>query len=345
MSNNRRRSLLMPIFVLSVTACLCTGGAAGSDFDFEAFAEDFEEPSKSDQVATFIPEVTSALPPDAITEPDINDDASTLGMFSTVTLPPGDLPELEILATGLGPNFCSDAEREPSFTLSDMTSTFKSLCVYGFDVAIDATPIIFTLTSPTGQSYSETYTFANDDQGVLSMFSSSGEDSAYPSPDFEGTGEPPTSFVVQFNFNAGLPTGEWQLRVEDGSTQVEDDIIIEFFEPLTTVSDQQAASPFYTYDSYERPANVGTPLYLEGAGYPPNTELTLAVYWQPNPDTPAIYEPYLQTLVTSDSSGRFSVTYTPGTESPSSAYYALIFPQDTIEGFINPFAGRFEVAQ
>lgn len=348
------KRLFLPIaasvLALAAGACLCTGFAESqTDAVFDDIIEELEAGATSgiptvDIVPTDIVPPTADLPAPAEAAP--TEAAAGVGSFSTGDEGVADLPTLQLPATGIGPSFCNpEADSEPGFELIDAVADFKTLCVFGFDTSAGGPPITLVMTAPDGQIFTEVLSVV-DNEGSLDIIA---EGRANPPVGFISTGFPgediPPYHQLGLNFTGDLPAGAWSVSATDGTLSATTLVEVTFSKPYTTVSDgPPGVGPLYQPDVFDTGISQSRPAFIAGRDYPANTDLRVAVYYElESLEGELLYDPLLSTTVTTDADGMFETIFTPGSETPSGAFYALVYPDDTVDGLIDPFVGRFQV--
>lgn len=258
------------------------------------------------------------------------------------------LPHLAIPATGIGGIFCDATPTGPGVSVTPIISDLNQLCLYNFPTAAGSQPVSVTLTDPTGESYTASFSYAAREDGSVYLADWRGESAGYIDDGTSGFTTTP-HLAITFLASANMPAGAWTASAQtaDGSVTVPPT-------PITVERQGEVISIVRSPDSgpFEYPAQntftAGETLYIFGAGFDPGAALVFALYYQDpaNPTsefgTPTL-TPLYAAQVTPDGSGNFNLQFVVGASTPAGTYFTTAAPAITDQLFINPFAGVFQI--
>lgn len=292
-------------------------------------------------------EVTRVVPQTVVVTEAVPEGGFTTGTPVDVAT----LPDLYGVGDDGGYEPCFVESTEPSISWGHGYPG-KSLCLNNFPTAPDSPGFTVTLTDPAGRTFSETFTYNQED-----ILDSRGTDVGSIEDGSGMEGYPATpGVIINIYMPASFTCGDWSVsaNTQDGSinvgpTTLPGDCIV----PRISVVSSLDINPFNPFEdsSDEQNAN-GKTVYVVGAAYPPNTAITVVLYQEDLfAGTPEASFAYMTctakyaTSVMTDNAGSFQAPFLIGSGTPSGLYYAIAAPVITTETYIPYFGARLTVKQ
>jgi hypothetical protein len=263
------------------------------------------------------------------------------GAFSTGTEDGSGLPVLEIPPIGAGGGDCVGPQGGPP-TISHVSfvNDLGAFCLVNFPNA-NNTRINMNITASGWNYFAEFYIvesklYAPDNRIVAEL-----------DPNIGGGSVP--GYFLWAVFPAYLPQGPWTVTATstDGAASSSTTVDLNSWLPYMSVypvpAPENPLLPDPTHIDASGPYGDGDEIDISGKGYPRSTSITVALYQRRGGDALGL-DPILKTTVSTDGSGFFRILFTvgPGLEA-GVQYYIVPDPQNTANGFINPFDGAFQV--
>jgi hypothetical protein len=271
------------------------------------------------------------------------------GGFLTGAIDAATLPKLSAPGGGVVPPRCEENPTGPAIRLVTITGLeHHALCLYNFPATVDSPAITLELTSPRGVTFRDTYSFSRTDYGI-ELIGAAGTSGGWVQSE-ESFGSPglPTVPEVSISAAANVPTGPWTVNVStaDGSGSVQDATV-------TLTYDGPFALPVQDliHNPLERARSdytTGEVALIAGAGYPANTEITVAIYYyEPEPEVDEGGMPYAvpryAAKVTTDSAGTFLLEFVVGENMTRGDYHVVAKTEFKAGDWIDPIVGRLHI--
>jgi hypothetical protein len=316
-----KRTLLgLPLIVMILASIACSLITVG--IEEEPTISNATPTPLADQLTPEAPATPTALVPEG--------GFITGALLDTATLPHGQRVGQD--GPGMMGVQCIGDNTKPSIGLR-----YGTLCLNNFPTAPDSPGFTVTLVDPTGRSFSETFTY-NQDEIVNSRGIQVGR--AQDRDDIESLlAEGLTANMgvyMELYMPANLPSGDWLVsaNTQDGSINVEPTTITLSGDDYmhANVLVDLSTNPFI---NHPKVFTNNETIYLVGQGYPPNTAITIAFY-QADPSTttlqgmPEFYTAKYATSVTIDNTGSFQTQFIVGSTTLRGSYC----------GFVEQFAGQ-----
>lgn len=258
------------------------------------------------------------------------------------------LPALAKVPSGIEPTPCFVESTEPSINWGYGAFPYEALCLNNFPTAPDSPGFTVTLTDPTGRTFSENFTYSQE--GVIN---SRGTKAGFIENGNGIDGFPGTPGInMELYMPASLSCGDWSVSasMQDGSINIAPTTLaVDCDKRLSVLSDLNTnpfISPAYNWDG-PAVANNET-IYVVGAGFSPNTAITVALY-QDDPSAgeseggfPLGTAKYAVSLMT-DNAGNFQAPFIVGSGTQRGAYYVIAAPTIPPDIRLYHFGARFSV--
>ncbi len=271
------------------------------------------------------------------------------GGFLVGAIDAATLPNLRVVGGGLGPATCEETPDHPAIRLITISGLqHHQLCLYNFSGAVGSPDITLELTSPQGVTFKDTYSFAQADYGIEMVSAMGGNSGLVQDEDMYGTPGLPTVPVVPILAAANVPAGPWVVNVNtaDGSASVENATVTlafdgPFVQPVQDLIHNPLTSIQFRYTAGEVPLIAGT-------GYPANTEVTVAVYYNdPNIEVDANNGPYAvpryAAKVITDSTGSFLLEFVVGKDMTPGSYQVTASTDFASMQWLDPIYGYMTI--
>ena len=292
-------------------------------------------------------EVTRVVPQTVVVTDAVQEGGFTTGTLIEVTT----LPALKEVGGGGEPGPCFVDSTEPSISRGYGIFPHESLCLNNFPIAPDSPGFTVTLTDPIGRTFSETFTYQQED-----IVNSTGANAGWIQEDSDSDVYPATpGVIINVYMPASFPCGNWSVsaKTQDGAINVGPTTLpVECSYSQISVLSDLNINPLTSHGySWEGPklANNET-IYVVGAAYPPNTVVTVALYQVDPSAGKSEFGFNLGTAkyavsVMTDGSGNFQAPFVVGSGTQRGAYYAVAAPVITTELKLYSFGARFSIEQ